>query len=146
MFAVLSLLIATAQASPSYPAEVESQLGMPCAPQCTLCHEGTPGTGTATSAFATAMRDRGLTGGTNMSALHAALQGMDADGVDSDGDGVTDIDELTVGDNPNGGDPFCSAGGQSTGPRYGCAAVPGTGWAPALLAFGLGAALRRRRG
>lgn len=136
------LLAATALASSSYPSAVESDQGMPCLPQCTLCHTtNAGGGGTVTTEVGVALMDRGLQGGSQVDTLLAALAALGADAVDSDGDGVLDVDELTSGEDPNGGPAFCEA----LTPTYGCFNhTAGLSWGlggVALAALGL----RRRR-
>ncbi len=107
----------TAFASQSYPGELQSQLDMECAPTCTLCHQDqNGGAGTATKPFAEALIDNGLKKNDEAS-LRAAIEAADGEGVDTDGDGVVDIEELREGPDPNvsGAVPLC-------GPQYGCGA------------------------
>lgn len=139
MFALL--LVSAAHASLVYPNELSTELGMPCAPLCTACHDSQAGgAGTVTQPFGMAMMDRGLTGAAQVDLLATALAAMEADAVDSDADGTLDVDELLAGEDPNGGEPFCGV----LTPTYGCFNhTPG-------LATGVGVvlgalALRRRR-
>lgn len=148
---LFSLLIAAASASTNYPATLQTELEMPCAPTCTVCHAtNAGGAGTVTQAFGLAMIDRGLTGGGQVALLTAALDTMATDAVDSDEDGTTDLDELVAGADPNpGAAAFCDidGGGEVVVPVYGCfGGAEGTGDAAGM---GLGAllgltALRRR--
>ena len=107
-------------ASPPYPAEIEKTLGSACAPQCTICHlndEGGPDT--AVQDFAVALQGgHGLEGGVNLAALRGALSSAESAGLDVDGDDVPDIDELTLGTNPNDPEdgPACGA----PEPEHGC--------------------------
>jgi hypothetical protein len=104
----------SARATSDFPNAIQSDLNATQAPQCLVCHVGQTGMGTVQTPFGLAMRQRGLEAGDEES-LRAALSKMEADKVDSDGDGVLDVDELRVGDNPN------VAGGTSgEPPSYGC--------------------------
>jgi hypothetical protein len=142
----------SAAASPTYPAEIQSHLGLSYTPPCAICHEGgRGGTGTVTTAFGRAMMDRGLHA-SDPAALDAALDKMAADGVDSDGDGTPDIEQLKQGRDPNG------ATGVAIGAppvEYGCGAltIAGTraasagnhGWLFGVAVFGVVLSRRRRR-
>ncbi|MEZ4221341.1 MAG: hypothetical protein R3B13_10490 [Polyangiaceae bacterium] len=145
----LALLAAPAVASPSYPGELLDALNMDCAAPCTVCHQDqTGGSGTATKRFAEAMIDVGLEGG-DEGTVKSAAQALEANGTDSDGDGVGDIDELKQGRDPNveGDASIC-------GPQYGCGArvssQPARGSEPwivaaSAVALALGLGRRRRR-
>lgn len=142
-----TLLLTSAWASSLYVSDVESTLGMPCQPTCVLCHETLAGGGgTVTREVGQALMARGLTGGSNSAALEAALAQLETDAVDSDGDGVIDVDELVAGDDPNpGGVAFCDL----LVPTYGCvgSVVPAGPSAGAALVAGLllaGSVTRRR--
>jgi hypothetical protein len=138
LFAAIALFAPGALASPGYPADLESELGMPCAPPCTVCHDSNVGgAGTVTAAFGVAMEGAGLAGGSQTDLLVTALGQLDAD---SDGDGTLDVDELAAGDDPNGGPSLCDA----VAPEYGCF---NQGQGPAgLVAVALAAlAVRRAR-
>ena len=139
-----TLLAAPAMASPGFPAEIAAHLGAPT-PACTICHQGTPGVGTATTAFATAMKARGLRL-EDLPSLDTALDALAAENHDSNGNGINDIDELKAGNDPN------ASSGSAVVPTYGCLGSVarqhpggGAGWA-ALIALALaGVRLRRRR-
>lgn len=138
-------LTSSALASPSFPSVLQSTWGTPCVPDCSLCHTANPPVATsATQLFGRAVAGRGAKA-TNDDSLRKALQGIE-DGlpvdpvtkqpvpVDSDGDGVLDIDELrglAVGDsgqlttNPNVvGDSLAGTTPSNdicgTEPQYGC--------------------------
>lgn len=139
-------VLASAFASSTYPSALADASGMPCTPTCTVCHEtNSGGSGTVVQAFGMAMMDRGLTGGSQVDLVTSAFDTLSADGVDSDGDGVTDADELAAGDNPNDDTTFCGGDAPLT-PTYGCfnsAQSPVTGLA--VLGAAAVVALGRRR-
>lgn len=146
---VLATAEATAAASPIFPGVVQTHLELASAPDCTLCHAGTPGLGSATTPFATSLRSRGASAG-NEASLTTALDALAGERKDSDGDGTPDIEELKAGSDPNG------AGEGTITPEYGCsvgapgrvrgddAAMAAAAALVAACAFGLG--LSRRRG
>ena len=101
--AVAALLVArSAQATPNFPAVVASVVGASVQPPCTICHNNpNGGLGTATTAFGTYMRSRGVVP-YDENSLRNALAAAAAEKHDSNGDGVTDIDALKQGLDPNG--------------------------------------------
>jgi hypothetical protein len=144
---MLAFLISAglAAASGNYPSAVQAEADIPCAPTCTVCHAtNAGGGGTVTQPFGEAMMARGLTGGGNADALVTALAQLDADAVDSDGDGSTDVDALRAGQNPNDGVPFC---GDSVveAPEYGCLQHARAGGGATLVAAALAIALSALR-
>jgi hypothetical protein len=101
--AALSLVLtsASALASSSFPATVQSHLTLSTTPDCSLCHaNGLTGTGTVKTRFGVSLLQAGAVGG-DTARLIAALDTMAAAGVDSDCDGVGDIQELKAGTDPN---------------------------------------------
>lgn len=119
---ILAWFASAAFALPSFPGAIRDELGMDCTPPCVACHQtAMGGLGTVGDdsdpprPFGQAMKDRGLTADDSDS-VFAALEQLAADAVDSDEDGVPDVDELAEGGDPNGGEPFCA----SPGPYYGC--------------------------
>ncbi|HEX7668413.1 MAG TPA: thrombospondin type 3 repeat-containing protein [Polyangiaceae bacterium] len=143
-----------ATATPTFPDAIARHLGTSIVPQCTVCHDGTPTKGTATSAFAGSMRSRGLMPN-DASSLTAALDALDGEKTDSDGDGFPDIDELRKGWDPNvpngaDGKPLPGAGRAHTLiPEYGCSLpsrrVHVQGASAVLLCLAALAAVSRRR-
>ena len=139
--------LSSAQATRGLPQQIRTALGLQYVPQCSLCHqEGKTGNGTVFTPFALSARARGLTangGGrsSTTSNVSTTLTQMASDAVDSDGDGVTDVDELKAGTDPNVSGPVPMA---MVDPTYGCATAGSAALWPALLAAG-GLALRRRR-
>ena len=90
-----------AHASPAFPGEVQAALGMPCVPQCTLCHLDTNGgKGTIVRPFGQAMMAVGLES-KRPELVAAALDTLEQASTDSDGDGFLDVEELREGKNPN---------------------------------------------
>jgi MYXO-CTERM domain-containing protein len=142
--AALALVWApAAHASPTFPAEVQSTLGMPCAPPCIICHATSlGGIGTAVRPFGLAVHARGAHAG-NIAGLRGALGLLEAEGVDSNHDGVGDVAELRQGRNPNDGTGLC-------GLQYGCAVsaapprTPDRGDGLVTLAVLIGLLARRR--
>lgn len=126
--------------SPIFPGTVESHLGLTYTPQCTLCHETLAGGfGTATQPFGVAVMSRGAVAG-NTATLEIALDALDAENRDSDGDTVSDIDELRAGTNPNGA--------EGPEPEFGCFGRIGDGGpslASVLLAIGAFVGRRKSR-
>jgi hypothetical protein len=149
-FIAAALFASTALASADYPGEIMTKYGLSGLPPqlCSLCHpNGSGGTGTATAPMAIALQARGLTSGSAAS-LAMALDRLEADMVDSDGDGVIDVQELKNGTDPNKKDVATDGG---TGGGGGTTVIPaltygcGANVAPELLFLLLLAPLARRR-
>jgi uncharacterized protein (TIGR03382 family) len=147
-FALLALApLWPAHASRQFPDQIRSDLTLPYTPQCSLCHlEGKTGTGAAFTPFAFSARARGLVAGgggrgnTVSTDISTTLAKMDTDKVDSDGDGVSDIDELKAGTDPNVYGPVPIP---LVEPTYGCQAAGLAGLFPLALAALFLARLRR---
>jgi len=94
VFLAIALYATGAAASSRFPAVVQSSLGMAEEPPCTLCHQtDRGGENTTTQPFGRTMQDFGAVK-KNDSALIQAIQRANAEGTDSDGDCIPDIDEL----------------------------------------------------
>ena len=139
--AALALLarVPAAHASPTFPGEVQSALGMPCAPPCTICHAtNLGGIGTAVQPFGQAVHAHGAHAG-DTAGLRRALDLLEAEGLDNNHDGVGDVAELREGRDPNNGTGLC-------GLQYGCTAGspprPAGGLVTMVVLIGL---LARRR-
>lgn len=136
-----------AWASRRFPAEVATELGLSYQPACSLCHsKGNTGPGTAQTPVALSLKARGLQSG-GRSTVSSSLAALDHDRVDSDGDGVTDTDELRMGTDPNSPEPTAFAG--RADPSFGCEVARGRtsevlGSISAMM-LALAAWVRRRR-
>jgi uncharacterized protein (TIGR03382 family) len=133
-----------ALATPNFPGAIRANLGAVASPACAVCHAGgVTGRGTVTTPFGAAMRARGLVAYDETS-LTAALAALTQDNVDSNGDGVADVDALKQGLDPNVG------GSSGPVPEYGCVGsvaggTHGAGVYAALAGVVLVALRRRRR-
>lgn len=143
---VLGMLLSgatAAWATPTFPSRVQSELGLSTTPACELCHQGATAVGTVVTPFGKSMLARGLVL-YDEATLVRALTRLEADNVDSDGDGVSDIAELEAGQDPNRNDSGTGVEDVLPDPRYGCGAEVVGGPAMGLLGA-LWLARRRRR-
>lgn len=134
--------------TPGFPAGIDAELSLQYFPPCTICHQDDlGGAGTVVKPFGNAMIARGLEPDDNQSLIDA-LAAMESDAVDSDSDGVGDVQELRNKTDPNGSGAF-----DGPSPIYGCGGGHLTGYRPepsyALMAglglAALGIGWRRRR-
>ncbi len=101
-------------ATPSFPTVVQQFVNSQSSPSCTVCHDNpNGGLGTVTRPFGGYLRSRGLVE-FDEGSLRNALTAAQAEGHDSNGDGVTDIEALREGLDPNGN------AASSSPPGYGC--------------------------
>jgi hypothetical protein len=135
------------RASPIYPGLIASIVGAQAPPSCLICDDSLlGGLGTATKPLAVYLRSRGLVANDEGS-LRNALAAAAAEQHDSDHDGVTDVDELKAGTDPNNAETATVPP-----PIYGCGGSNVSGAAPTNLpaaAMAVMAAVclaRRRRG
>jgi hypothetical protein len=113
-----------AGASETFPTYLAEKYDMPCVPACTLCHLTNLGglNMFRDPSFAVSLIVTGNTIGSPTEAgapasMDPALAAMASMGTDADMDGLTDIAEITVGSDPNGGvEDLCQV------PKYGCGA------------------------
>jgi hypothetical protein len=133
---------AAAWATPDFPAAIARDLQLSAPPACTICHAtDAGGSGTVTKPFGKYLVSRGLVP-FDESSLAAALAAAAGENHDSNGDGISDIEALKMGLDPNG-----TASGASTleDPTFGCSAARAGGggtWLGVLL-VGLGLAATR---
>jgi hypothetical protein len=142
--ACLMMICRPAAASIEYPALVKSYWGVKKLPVaggdgCPLCHTTDPGMlGTANQKFAITLKSFGLQQ-MNDNALRAALDKNKSKMSDSDGDGYSDYEELTVyGTNPDDAQDHpapmpTGSGGSGTGDSSAAGSTPDTaGASPAM--------------
>ncbi|MBI5535203.1 MAG: hypothetical protein HY898_20925 [Deltaproteobacteria bacterium] len=132
-----------ALASPIFPGGINAHLQLSYTPKCGICHAGgMTGYGTVKMPFGIAMRERGLVP-ENLASLDTALDRMAADKVDSNDNGLPDVEELKMNEDPNAG-----AAGVVDPPQYGCKVAStrgGQGVGRGMwLAVGLALLARRR--
>jgi len=119
-----------ALATPNFPAATVRDLQLGSPPACTVCHatnEG--GSGTVVKPFGKYLVSRGLAP-FDESSLAGALAAAAGERHDSDGDGITDIDALKQGLDPNGSS---STDATLEDPSFGCSATGSTGGTSTLL-------------
>ena len=138
---------ASARAVPEFPRVIRRDLALDYEPPCSICHlKNNTGVGTANTPFVLALRERGLDGESRTS-LSDALTQLDDAKIDSDGDGVSDVDELRAATDPNSTAPVSLMDVQ---PQWGCSVALQSSagrslGALALITSVVLAALRRRR-
>ena len=92
----LVVLAPAAHARKEFPGVIARELNAPKDPPCSICHLGGKTSGaTVFTPFAWTMRAHGLSG--SASSVQSAIDGVKADNVDSDGDGVPDWQEIVNG-------------------------------------------------
>jgi hypothetical protein len=142
--AAVVMFAAAASASEGYPEAMRCDLELDYTPGCELCHQRAEApVGAASQPFAKSLEARGLLGDGDVASLERAL--ARDQGVDSDGDGAEDVDELSWGGNPNVSD--APKGKPPPQVSYGCGGRPqGTAMIGAFTALaGLVLSRRRRR-
>ena len=127
---------AAARATGNFPKAIARDLQLSSPPHCTICHATNHGgAGTVVKPFGKYLVSRGLVA-LNEESLAGALAAAAAERHDTDGDGITDIDALKQGLDPNGG----SSNGLDA-PSYGCSST-GPSDATSTLLLGVVVALR----
>lgn len=132
MFLFLVAMLAT----PEFPAVIQQQLGLAQPPACTICHAtDAGGPGTVVKPFGMYLVSRGLVPFDDNSLRNALLADMGEH--HSSGAGLTDIDALKAGEDPNGTQ-------SGPVPAYGCSTAGPTASLLTLLVSGTWLMLRRR--
>jgi uncharacterized protein (TIGR03382 family) len=131
-------LVAMLLATPNFPGVIQQQLRLAQPPPCTVCHAtNAGGAGTAVKPFGIYLQSRGLVPFDEASLRNALLADI-AERHSSSG-GLTDVDALRAGEDPNG------AQASNLVPAYGCSSAGST--VDLLTLYALGAwLLRRNRG
>ncbi len=131
------ILLAVLVATPEFPGVIQQQLGLAQPPPCTICHAtNAGGVGTVVKPFGIYLRSRGLVPFDDASLRNALLADI-AERHSSSG-GLTDIDALKAGMDPNGTEG-------SLVPAYGCSSVGPELDLLTVAALGTWPWLRRRR-
>ncbi len=131
------ILVAMALATPDFPGVIQQQLGLAQPPRCTICHAtDAGGAGTVVKPFGIYLRSRGLVAFDEASLRNALL--ADIGERHSSSGGVTDIDALKAGEDPNG------TQGSNLVPTYGCSSGGARVDLLALVALWTLLGLRRR--
>jgi hypothetical protein len=139
LFLTVALGARTAGATGNFPGAIQRDLSLSYSPECSLCHSGgVTSSGTVGTPFGKSMKARGLVP-SDEGSLQAALDRMTQEKVDSDHDGVSDIDELKAGTDPN------VPGAGQGGPTYGCSSAPRGAVSPLAWLAALAFVLCRRR-
>jgi len=139
-----------ALATPDFPAAMATDLGVACAPACTVCHTTiNGGAGTVTQPFGRQLQIYGLVK-YDQASLASALNQMTTNKIDSNCNGMIDTDELKNNCTDPNINVQCDGGTSALGDVviYGCGTSPsGPGSAAAAIAALLigGVAARRLR-
>jgi len=134
------LLAIALLATPDFPGAIQSELDLAAPPRCTICHAtDAGGAGTVVQRFGVYLRSRGLVP-FDESSLHDALLAAAGERHSSSGSGLTDIDALKAGLDPNG---TAAEGVTDLTPAYGCSSGGAASLLP-VLALGVWLYTRRR--
>jgi len=117
-----------ASATGNFPKAIARDLQLSSPPHCTICHATSHGgAGTVVKPFGKYLVSRGLKA-LDEDSLAGALAAAAAERHDTDGDGITDIDALKQGLDPNG-----SLANGLEAPSYGCSSTGASGATSTLL-------------
>jgi hypothetical protein len=140
--AVALLAPLVARATPDFPEAIGRDLQLSAPPACTICHatnEG--GVGTVVKPFGKYLVSRGLVPFDEAS-LAGSLAAAQGEHHDTDGDGLSDVEALRQGLDPNGSP---SVGPRLEDPTFGCSAIGGETVNTLLLALAVGLRLAAAR-
>lgn len=143
---VLAIALAprVAGAEPQFQSAVQTTLGLPSPPDCSLCHSGPESASTANTAFASALKCRGVRAGST-----PEIVGRAASEIASQQPKVAEAlrsDDVVAANAAFVGDPCAGASDDQV--QYGCATArggAGSALVSALLVAGALFATRRRR-
>jgi len=131
------ILVAMVLATPDFPGVIQQQFGLARSPACTICHAtDAGGPGTVVKPFGIYLRSRGLVPFDEASLRTALL--ADLGERHSSSGGLTDVDALKAGEDPNG------TQGTNLVPAYGCSSGGARVDLLALVALWTLLGLRRR--
>jgi len=136
-----AMLIAIALlATPDFPGAIQRDLSLPSPPRCSVCHAtDSGGSGTVVQPFGVYLLSRGLRA-FDESSLQNALLAAAGEKHSSNGQGVSDIEALKAGLNPNA--PTGGTAGDLA-PAYGCSSSRPANVLP-VLGVAILLCLRRR--
>jgi hypothetical protein len=126
VFAAVVVLLGArgARATPTFPAEVATHLGLGTTPDCIICHQSDAGgTGTVTKPFGIYLRSRGLVA-FNLTSLDQSLDALVGESK-SNAEYAAWLTALRSGEDPN-----TATGASSVEPAFGCGAQIGRPRAP----------------
>lgn len=140
---LLAVCTTRAHAVEDFSQFIRDELQLSAQPACDFCHTR-KADGLATDApFGEALKKRGFARKDGVPSLRQALRSLDELGVDSDGDGVGDVEELRAEADPN--DATDAGRPRAAGCSLARAGLNSTSALPATLMLAIAASLGSRR-
>jgi MYXO-CTERM domain-containing protein len=143
---LLAVLARRADASPTFPAAITSDLSLTYtlgASDCIICHNSLAGgIGTVVHPFGLAMKAAGLQL-ENLASLQTALNTLEANKTDSDCDGTPDIEQIKMGRDPNAPGEYLNGSSMTAPVDPGCTGADAGADAVLVPAYGCAAQLSR---